>query len=94
MEGRRYATGTTDLDFDLYRVYSPLVRAAARAFGKPTQRHEAGDTYHAVAVADGTVRTGTVPSSPPALRLLAAGDSLTATPGRRLCTPCGVSVSL
>ena len=65
MEGRRYATGTTDVDFDLYRVYSPLIRAAARAVGKPTQRHEAGDTYNAVAVADGTVRTGTVSLQPP-----------------------------
>ena len=64
MEGRRYTAGTP-ASFDMYRVYSPLVAAAARAAGKSPRRHEAGDTYDTEPVDDHTVRTSRIPLQPP-----------------------------
>lgn len=64
MEGRHYPTGTAPKSFDLYRVHTPVIGAAARAVGRPGQEHEAGDTYDVTAVDAETVRTATVPLQP------------------------------
>lgn len=63
MEGRRYDALPLPGSFNLYRVYSPIMRAAARAVGKPPYK-QPGDVYGAVVVGSNTARTEQFPLAP------------------------------